>query len=70
MRWLRAGTGVLSLLMMTGCPSEFGMEGRIDKAVHKDAIELVRKHCTADRREQVCGGGKEKTQRCIEECGG
>lgn len=70
MRWPRAGVGVLSLLMMTGCPSEFGMDGRIDKAAQKDAKELVHKQCTQKQRERVCGNGQEKTQKCIEECGG
>ena len=70
MRWPRAGMGVLALLMMTGCPSEFGIDGRLDKAAEKDAKELARQRCSQQQRDQVCGNGQEKTRRCIEECGG
>ena len=39
MRWLLA-TVTISSLAMTGCPSEFGKDGRVNKAVHKDMMDL------------------------------
>jgi hypothetical protein len=56
--------GALSVMVLTGCPSEFGREGRIAKAVHKDSMDLVIKRCSAKRVEEVCGNGKEDTPEC------
>ena len=58
------------LMLMTGCPSEFGKEGRIAKAVRKDTLELVREYdCDDETRKQYCDGGRHNTSECIEMCG-
>jgi hypothetical protein len=64
MRWLQAGVVVFSVMAMTGCPSEFGKDGRIAKAVHEDSTELVIKRCSKAKIEEVCGNGKENTPDC------
>jgi hypothetical protein len=69
MRWPQAGVLVLSTLVMTGCPSEFGKDGRVAKAIHKDTVDMVIKVCSEQRHNEVCGNGKERTQACLD-CGG
>jgi hypothetical protein len=70
MRWLQAGVIVLSALVMTGCPSEFGKEGRIAKAVRKDMQEtLIIRRCSPERRQEVCQNGQENSDAC-RQCGG
>ena len=70
MRWRYAGTGMVALMMMTGCPSEFGKDGRINKAVRQDTLELVRKKdCDKQTYDEVCGNGRDHTPECIETCG-
>jgi hypothetical protein len=69
MQWLRAETGALAFIMFTGCPSEFGKEGRIAQAVHNDSMEIVRKHCSQKEYDAVCGGNRENTQACHDTCG-
>ncbi len=64
MRWRQAAAGLLSVMALTGCPSEFGREGRIAKAVHQDTMDLVLKRCSAEKIEEVCGKGKENTPEC------
>jgi hypothetical protein len=59
--------GVLAL-MMTGCPSEFGREGRIAKAVHKDSMEIVGKRCSDRERWEVCKGPNKDPVEC-RKCG-
>jgi hypothetical protein len=59
-----AVVGALSLMALTGCPSEFGREGRIAKAVHKDTMELVIERCSPEKIEEVCGNGKGDTPEC------
>lgn len=71
MRWLTAGVSVFACLMLTGCPSEFGKDGRIAKAVGRDAHEqiiIVRK-CEDHERKKVCAPGRENSQECLA-CGG
>lgn len=70
MRWRYAGMSVLSLMVMTGCPTEFGKDGRVSRAAHQDSLELVRKHCSEERRNELCGGGREHSPECLDECGG
>lgn len=55
----------------TGCPSEFGKDGRIDKAVHEDAREqlIIIRKCGEQHRKRVCAPGKERSKECLE-CGG
>jgi hypothetical protein len=69
MRWRYARASMLILMVMTGCPSEFGKDGRVSKAVHNDSLELVRKHCSKAQEDQFCGGYKKDTQECHEHCG-
>jgi hypothetical protein len=72
MRWLQAGVVFLSIKAMTGCPSEFGKDGRVAKAVHKDAhenmLELTR--CSQALRDAVCGDGPNKNPDECKKCGG
>ncbi len=49
---------------MAGCPSEFGKDGRVDQAVHKDTQELLIKRCSNERIEEVCRRGKEDSEDC------
>lgn len=70
MRWLRAGVVVLSVTTTTGCPSEFGKEGRVAKAVHADSQDqLSITRCSDVERKRVCGPGKENSDEC-RRCGG
>ncbi len=64
MRWLQTVPSLLFVMALTGCPSEFGREGRIAKAMHRDTMELVIKRCSAEKIEEVCGNGKENTPEC------
>ncbi len=60
---------VLSTLALTGCPSEFGRGGRIDRAVHKDGQEqLGIKSCSDAYKKEVCEGPQRDDQKCLE-CG-
>jgi hypothetical protein len=67
MRWLHVGVTVLSVMAMTGCPSEFGKDGRVSKAVQKDTQEhlLYITRCAQTRYEEVCGPGKWDTDECL-----
>jgi hypothetical protein len=70
MRWLLAGVGALSFVVMTGCPSEFGKEGRIAKAVHQDVQEnLIITRCSEDWKKKVCDGPQRNERECLK-CGG
>jgi hypothetical protein len=66
----RAAVAALSVLTATGCPSEFGKEGRVSKAVRKDSQEqLMIKRCSDWERRRVCSPGKEDSDEC-RACGG
>lgn len=55
---------------MIGCPSEFGKDGRVAKAVHKDVQEsLVIKRCSDAYKDAVCKGPNSNPKKC-KECGG
>jgi hypothetical protein len=54
---------------MTGCPSEFGKDGRVAKAVRKDAMGISRKICSQAQHREFCEGGQENTQKCRDVCG-
>ena len=69
MHWCHAGTGVLLLTLLVGCPSGFGKDGWIDRAVHQDMLELTRRHCTLAEYETFCGSGKKSTKECRQKCG-
>jgi hypothetical protein len=70
MQWRTVGLSALCLVTMTGCPEEFGKEGRVNKAVHKDALELIQKPCTREDFERYCEGGRENSEQCRQACGG
>jgi hypothetical protein len=65
MRWLLAAMVVLSTAL-TGCPSEFGKDGRVNKAVHDDTQDhlLFITECSKERYREVCGPGKWDTDDC------
>jgi len=69
MRWRHVGTVLFALVMSTGCPSEFGRDGRINKAVRQDAQGLILDDCPEEIFQKFCGDGRENTPECIEECG-
>jgi hypothetical protein len=60
---------VLSLVALTGCPEEFGIEGRVNQAVHKDVKESLPKRCSEQKYREVCAGGQEQSRECRELCG-
>lgn len=43
MRWLQVNAVVLVAVALAGCPSEFGKDGRIGKAVEKDVNEQFKR---------------------------
>jgi len=59
----------MALILMTGCPSEFGKDGRVNKAVHKDAVELLLEECDTQIFDIWCDNGRENTPECIAKCG-
>jgi hypothetical protein len=69
MRRLHARILVLSTLVLTGCPSEFGKNGRVRKAVHKDSQEhlLYITGCSEARKREVCEGPLKDPVEC-EKC--
>jgi hypothetical protein len=66
MRWFQAGVVVLSTLALAGCPSEFGKDGRVGKAVHKDTQEhlLYITGCSEARKREVCEGPLKDPAEC------
>jgi len=70
MRLHHARMLVLSTLVLIGCPSEFGKDGRIAKAVHKDVQEnLVIVRCSEEWKRKVCDGHPRNERECLK-CGG
>lgn len=70
MRRLHVAVGILSVLALTGCPSEFGKGGRIDKASNQDAqSQLGIKRCSEAYKDEVCNGPQRNERKC-RECGG
>ncbi len=71
MRWFLLGAVVLSVLVLSGCPSEFGKDGRVGKAIHNDSqenlLELTR--CSEEWKNKVCHGPQMDRKEC-ERCGG
>ena len=65
MRRLHVAVGILSVLALTGCPSEFGKEGRIAKAEHHDAQDQFGiKRCSEAYRNEVCEGPHKDDEKC------
>jgi len=66
MRRLQAAVSVLSIMVLPGCPSEFGREGRVDKAVGKDTQEqlLFVTGCDEKRYEEVCTPDRWDSEEC------
>jgi len=69
MRWRHAATRLLLLSLLTGCPSEFGKDGRINKASHQDTMDLYSKRCTDDEYKKYCANGRQNTPECRHHCG-
>jgi hypothetical protein len=68
---LEAGVLLIFSMVMTGCPSEFGKDGRLNKAAAKDMKEnlLIIKRCSDLERQRVCANGQQNSLAC-RECGG
>jgi hypothetical protein len=66
MRWLQMAVVVLPVMAMTGCPSEFGKDGRVNKAVQQDAQDqlLFITGCAEKRYKEVCAPGKWDSAEC------
>ena len=69
LKWRNALTGVSVVMAMTGCPSEFGKNGRVDQAAHRDTLEISRRRCSPEEERQYCGNGREHSQECRDHCG-
>lgn len=71
MRWLQVSAVVLAAVALAGCPSEFGKDGRIDKAVGKDVQEQLDgiPLCSEEYVEEVCHGPNQDEAAC-KRCGG
>lgn len=69
MRWQTAWIFALALVTLTGCPEEFGKEGRIERAAHKDVMERLREKCSEEERKKHCPKGLEQSKECLEKCG-
>jgi hypothetical protein len=67
MQWQATGVSALSLVAMLGCPDDYGREGTVDRAIHKDVMELQRKRCSQEDLERFCTDA-DSTQ-CREQCG-
>jgi hypothetical protein len=67
MRWLQVGLTVLAVTAMSGCPSEFGKDGRVNKAVQQDSQEhlLYITKCAKAWEDSVCAPGKEDSDECL-----
>ena len=67
MRWRQIAAISLSIMAMTGCPSEFGKDGRVNKAVRQDTQDqlLFITGCSRTRFEEVCGPGKWDSDECL-----
>jgi hypothetical protein len=70
MRRPTAGLWMLSLIVLTSCMEDFAKNGRIDKAVHKDVMEMLRKNCSERQIKQFCPVEDELSQECFDKCGG
>lgn len=71
MRWVQSLVTVLFFSVLTGCPSEFGKDGRVAKAIHKDEQDrsLTITQCSDNVRRKACAHGKEHSDECLK-CGG
>jgi hypothetical protein len=67
MRWQKVGLAALALLGTTHCPHSFGREGTIDRAIHKDTMELYQAGCTDEERADICKDFHPR--KCEEICG-
>jgi hypothetical protein len=58
---------VVFTMTATGCPSEFGKDGRVDKAVEQDTQEqlLFLTGCSQTRYKEVCAPGKWDSDECV-----
>jgi len=68
MRWRTCWLCVLSLVAMTGCPEDFGIDGRMDQAIRKDMLESIPKQCTKKELQEYCGPDK-PAEECRKKCG-
>jgi len=69
MRWFQVTAVVLATAALAGCPSEFGKDGRVGKAVHKDAQErLDRDECSEEFMKEVCGDGPNRDDFLCDQC--
>jgi hypothetical protein len=70
MRWLHVAVGILSALALTGCPSEFGKDGRVAKAAHQDAQDQIGiVGCSEQYKHKVCDAPHRDEKECLK-CGG
>jgi len=67
MRWPKMAVVVVFTMTATGCPSEFGKDGRVDKAVEQDTQEhlLFVEGCAKETFRVVCAPGKWHSEECV-----
>lgn len=68
MRWRTCLLGMLSLVALTGCPEDFGIDGRMDQAVRKDMLESIPRQCSEKEVREYCTPDK-PVELCREKCG-
>lgn len=68
MRWRTICVCAVSLVAMTGCPEEFGKNGRINKAIHKNLMERLQKKCMPAQIHELCMD-EETYEECLKRCG-
>ncbi|HEX8703624.1 MAG TPA: hypothetical protein VF815_32610 [Myxococcaceae bacterium] len=66
MRCFQAAVSALLIMVLPGCPSEFGKDGRVDQAVSQDtqANVLSIKGCSQKQLREACSPGKENSDEC------
>ena len=68
MRWRTCWLGLVSLVAMTGCPEDFGIEGRMDQAIRKDMKARLKQQCSERDLREYCAPNK-PAELCQEKCG-
>ncbi len=65
MRWFQVTAAALMAVALAGCPSEFGRDGRIGKAAHKDMQERAKPvECSEEYLKEVCEGPNQDDALC------
>ncbi|CAM4221713.1 Secreted protein [Corallococcus exiguus] len=56
---------------LAACPEVHRPDGKLDRAAHKDALELIQKSiCSEEDYRLLCPDDAEPSKECITRCGG